>query len=385
MSEIAESSLDLPSLLREMARQKGSDLFVTVGAPVVMKVNGKMSPLTDRTNGLQPADARKLVLDAMNPEQRKQFEQTKECNFALSLKQTGRFRVSAFYQRNQVGMVVRRIETTIPTLEDLGLPTVVRDLAMSKRGIVIVVGATGSGKSTTLAAMLGYRNQNSYGHIITIEDPIEFVHRHGGCVITQREVGVDTESWDAALKNTLRQAPDVIMIGEVRTREGMEYAINFAETGHLVLCTLHANNANQAIERILNFFPDERKKQLLQDLSLNLRGIVAQQLVPRLRAEDGRKAILEVMLGEGYVQDLIKDGKIHDIKAAMQAGLEQGMRTFDRSLVDAYQAGEISYEEAMRHADSQNEVRLTIKLAGGHNMGEGGLAGLEMQENGRGR
>lgn len=340
----------------------------------MLKVNGKLSPMTQ--SGLQPAQARDMVLSSMNPEQRAEFEKTHECNYAIGLSGVGRFRVSAFFQRNQVGMVIRRIETNIPTLDELSLPPVLKDLAMAKRGIVLMVGATGTGKSTTLAAMIGYRNQHSSGHIITIEDPIEFVHRHIGCVVTQREVGVDTDNWDNALKNTLRQAPDVIMIGEVRTRESMDYAIAFAETGHLVLCTLHANNANQAIERILNFFPDERKKQLLMDLSLNLRGVVAQQLVPNPKG--GRKAILEILLGEGYIQDLIREGKVHEIKEMMKQGKDRGMQTFDMALVDAYNRGEVSYDDALRYADSQNEVRLALKLASG--VTSGSLSGLEIME-----
>lgn len=365
---------NLTDLLREAAEKKASDMFVTVGAPVMLKVNGKLSPMTK--TGLQPAQAQALVLSSMNPEQRAEFEKTHECNYAIGLSGVGRFRVSAFFQRNHVGMVVRRIETKIPTLEELSLPPVLRDLAMAKRGIVLMVGATGTGKSTTLAAMIGYRNEHSSGHIITIEDPIEFVHRHIGCVVTQREVGVDTDSWENALKNTLRQAPDVIMIGEVRTRESMDYAIAFAETGHLVLCTLHANNANQAIERILNFFPDERKKQLLMDLSLNLRGVVAQQLVPNPKG--GRKAVLEILLGEGYIQDLIREGKIHEMKDMMKQGKERGMQTFDMALVAAYKAGEVSYDDALRYADSQNEVRLALKLDEGVNSGS--LSGLEIME-----
>lgn len=374
MTEQPATELSLTDFLTVASQKKASDLFITVGAPVMLKVNGKLSPLTKK--GLMPHEARELVLSSMNPEQRAEFEKTHECNYAIGLPGIGRFRISAFFQRNQVGMVARRIESKIPTFEELSLPPTIRDLAMSKRGIVLVVGATGTGKSTTLAAMLGYRNQHSSGHIITIEDPIEFVHRHVGCVVTQREIGVDTDSWENALKNTLRQAPDVIMIGEVRTRESMDYAIAFAETGHLVLCTLHANNANQAIERILNFFPDERKKQLLMDLSLNLRGVVAQQLVPNPKG--GRKAILEILLGEGYVQDLIREGSIHEIKEMMKRGKEQGMQTFDMALVQAYHAGEIEYDDALRYADSQNEVRLNLKLSEG--VSSGGLAGLEILE-----
>jgi twitching motility protein PilU len=293
----------------------------------------------------------------------------------------GRFRVSCFYQRNQVGMVLRRIETRIPTVEELSLPAIIKTLAMTKRGIIIFVGATGTGKSTSLAAMIGYRNQNSTGHIITIEDPIEFVHKHEGCIVTQREVGIDTDSWEMALKNTLRQAPDVIMIGEVRTRETMEHAIAFAETGHLVLCTLHANNANQALDRILHFFPEDRRPQLLMDLSLNLKGVVAQQLIP---TPDGkaRKVAMEVMLGTPLVQDYIRDGEIHKLKEVMKESTNLGMRTFDQSLFELYQSGEISYEDALRHADSANEVRLRIKLAQGgdaHTLSQG-LDGVELLE-----
>jgi twitching motility protein PilU len=276
----------------------------------------------------------------------------------------GRFRVSCFYQRNQVGMVLRRIETQIPTLEELHLPPILKTLAMTKRGLIMFVGGTGTGKTTSLAAIVGYRNRNSTGHIITIEDPIEFVHRHEGCIITQREVGIDTDSWDNALKNTLRQAPDVILIGEVRTRETMEHAIAFSETGHLVLCTLHANNANQALDRIIHFFPEDRRSQLFMDLSLNLKGVVAQQLIPTPDGK-GRRVALEVMIGTPLVQDYIRDGEIHKLKDVMKESSNLGMRTFDQSLVDLYHSGEISYEDALRHADSANEVRLRIKLAKG--------------------
>jgi twitching motility protein PilU len=300
----------------------------------------------------------------MTPPQREEFEKTHECNFAIGVAGLGRFRVSCFYQRNQVGMVLRRIETKIPSVDELNLPPIVKSLAMTKRGIIIFVGATGTGKSTSLAAMIGYRNLNSTGHIITIEDPIEFVHKHEGCIVTQREVGIDTDSWDAALKNTLRQAPDVIMIGEVRTREGMDHAIAFAETGHLVLCTLHANNANQAMDRIINFFPEDRRSQLLMDLSMNLKGVVAQMLIP---TPDGkaRRVAMEILLGTPLVQDYIRDGEIHKIKDVMKESTNLGMQTFDQSLFVLYQSGEISYEDALRFADSQNEVRLRIKLAQG--------------------
>src|SRR5690606_33416745 len=291
------------------------------------------------------------------------------------------FRVSCFYQRNQVGMVLRRIETRIPTIEELNLPPIIKTLAMTKRGIIIFVGATGTGKSTSLASMIGYRNENSTGHIITIEDPIEFVHKHAGCIITQREVGIDTESWEAALKNTLRQAPDVIMIGEVRTREGMDHAIAFAETGHLVLCTLHANNANQAMDRIINFFPEDRRGQLLMDLSLNLKGVVAQQLIPTPDGK-GRRVAMEILLGTPLVQDYIRDGEVAKLKEVMKESTNLGMKTFDQSLFELYQAGEISYEDALRYADSANEVRLRIKLAQGgdaHSL-SAGLDGVSLSE-----
>ena len=358
------STIDFTSFLKLMAHQKASDLFITAGMPPSMKVNGRIAPITQTP--LTPQQSRELVLNVMTPQQREEFEKTHECNFAIGVANVGRFRVSCFFQRNQVGMVLRRIETKIPSIEELGLPPVIRQLAMTKRGIVLFVGATGTGKSTSLASMIGYRNQNSTGHIITIEDPIEFVHRHEGCIVTQREVGVDTDTWDNALKNTLRQAPDVIMIGEVRTRETMDHAIAFAETGHLVLCTLHANNANQAMDRMINFFPEDRRSQLLMDLSLNLKGIVAQQLIP---TPDGkaRRAALEVLLGTPLVQDYIRDGEIHKLKDVMKESTQLGMKTFDQSLFDLYQAGEISYEDALRFADSQNEVRLRIKLAQGGN------------------
>jgi len=373
------SSVDFTSFLKLMVHKKGSDLFVTAGIPPSMKVNGRIAPITQAP--LTPQVCRDMVLNVMTPSQREEFEKTHECQFAISLQGVGRFRVSCFYQRNQVGMVLRRIETRIPGVEELGLPPVVKTLAMTKRGLIMFVGATGTGKSTSLAAMIGYRNQNSTGHIITIEDPIEFVHKHEGCIITQREVGIDTDSWENALKNTLRQAPDVILIGEVRTRETMEHAIAFAETGHLCLCTLHANNANQALDRVLHFFPEDRRPQLLMDLSLNLKGVVAQQLVP---TPDGksRRAAMEILLGTPLVQDFIRDGEIHRIKEVMKESTNLGMRTFDQSLFELYQAGEISYEDALRHADSANEVRLRIKLAQGgdaHTLSQG-LDGVELME-----
>lgn len=373
------SSIDFSSYLKLMAHEKASDLFITAGVPASMKVHGKLVPIAQEP--LTPQQSRDLVLNVMTPKQREEFEKTHECNFAIGLAGVGRFRVSCFYQRNQVGMVLRRIESNIPTIEELNLPPVVKTLAMTKRGIVIFVGATGTGKSTSLAAMIGYRNKNSSGHIITIEDPIEFVHRHEGCIVTQREVGIDTDSWEAALKNTLRQAPDVIMIGEVRTREGMDHAIAFAETGHLVLCTLHANNANQAMDRIINFFPEDRRNQLLMDLSLNLKGVVAQQLIPTPDGK-GRRVAMEILLGTPLVQDYIRDGEIHKLKEVMKESTQLGMKTFDQSLFELYQAGEISYEDALRHADSANEVRLRIKLAQGGDARTlaQGLDGVEVAE-----
>jgi twitching motility protein PilU len=362
-----------------MTHKKASDLFITAGVPPSMKVHGRIGPITQ--NALTPQQSRDMVLNVMTPAQREEFEKTHECQFAISASGIGRFRVSCFYQRNCVGMVLRRIESKIPTIEELTLPPVIKQLAMTKRGIIIFVGATGTGKSTSLAAMIGYRNQNSTGHIITIEDPIEFVHKHEGCIVTQREVGIDTDSWDAALKNTLRQAPDVIMIGEVRTREGMDHAIAFAETGHLVLCTLHANNANQAMDRIINFFPEDRRGQLLMDLSLNLKGVVAQQLIP---TPDGksRRVAMEILLGTPLVQDYIRDGEVHKLKEVMKESTNLGMKTFDQALFELYQAGEISYEDALRYADSANEVRLRIKLAQGGDARtlSQGLDGVEVAE-----
>lgn len=373
------STIDFTSFLKMMAHQKASDLFITAGMPPSMKVNGKISPITQ--SPLTPQQSRDLVLNVMSPPQREEFERSHECNFAIGVAGVGRFRVSCFYQRNQVGMVLRRIETRIPTVEELSLPPIIKTLSMTKRGIIIFVGATGTGKSTSLAAMIGYRNLNSTGHIITIEDPIEFVHKHEGCIITQREVGIDTDSWENALKNTLRQAPDVIMIGEVRTREGMDHAIAFAETGHLVLCTLHANNANQAMDRIINFFPEDRRKQLLMDLSLNLKGVVAQQLIPTPDGK-GRRVAMEILLGTPLIQDYIREGEIHKLKEVMKESTNQGMKTFDQSLFELYQAGDISYEDALRYADSANEVRLSIKLAQGgdaHTLAKG-LDGVEVAE-----
>ena len=313
---------------------------------------------------LTPEQAKEMVHATMTEAQIQEYEAERECNFAIHSPLAGRFRVSAFYQRNFAGMVLRRIETEIPSIDDLMLPDAIKDLAMSKRGLIIFVGATGTGKSTSLASMIGYRNQNSKGHIITIEDPIEFVHEHRGCMVTQREVGVDTPSFEIALKNTLRQAPDVIMIGEIRTLQTMDYAVAFAETGHLCLATLHANNANQALDRIINFFPVDRHKQVWMDLSLNLRGMVAQQLVPTIDGK-GRRAAIEIMINSPLVSDLIRKGDVHALKEVMAKSSEQGMQTFDQALFNLYQEGQITYESALSSADSANDLRLLIKLSGG--------------------
>ncbi|WP_063573398.1 MULTISPECIES: PilT/PilU family type 4a pilus ATPase [Luteibacter] len=373
------SDFDFTSFLKLMVHKQASDLFITAGVAPSMKVQGRIVPITQ--SPLSAQQSRDMVLNVMTPAQREEFEKTHECQFAISASGVGRFRVSCFYQRNCVGMVLRRIESKIPTPEELNLPPVIKQLAMTKRGIIIFVGGTGTGKSTSLASMIGYRNQNSTGHIITIEDPIEYVHKHEGCIVTQRELGIDTDSWENALKNTLRQAPDVIMIGEVRTRETMEHAINFSETGHLCLCTLHANNANQALDRILHFFPEDRRSALFMDLSLNLKGIVAQQLIP---TPDGkaRRVAVEVLLGTPLAQDYIRQGEVHKLKELMRDSNQLGMRTFDQSLVELYHAGEISYEDALRHADSSNEVRLRIKLAQGgdaHTLSQG-LEGVEIDQ-----
>ena len=348
-------------LLRGMVAKKASDLFITAGFPPAFKVDGRMTPVSSQS--LTPVHTAELARAVMNDKQAAEFERTKECNFAINPPGIGRFRVNAFVQQQRVGLVLRTITTTIPRIEDLGLPEVLKDVVMTKRGLVIVVGATGSGKSTTLAAMIGYRNENSHGHIITIEDPIEYVHEHKNCLVTQREVGVDTESWEMALKNTLRQAPDVILIGEIRERETMEHAIAFAETGHLCLGTLHANSANQALDRVINFFPEERRAQLLMDLSLNLRGMISQRLIPRKDGK-GRAAAIEIMLNSPLISDLIFKGEVHEIKEIMKKSRELGMCTFDQALFDLYEAGYIGYEDAMRNADSMNELRLAIKLHG---------------------
>jgi twitching motility protein PilU len=348
-------------LLRAMVAKKASDLFVTAGFPPAFKLDGKMTPVSNQS--LTPQHTQELARSLMNDKQAQEFEGKKECNFAINPPGIGRFRVNAFVQQQRVGMVLRTITTTIPKMDDLGLPPVLKDVAMTKRGLVIMVGGTGSGKSTTLAAMIGYRNENSYGHIITIEDPIEYVHEHKNCLITQREVGVDTDSWEDALKNTLRQAPDVILIGEIRERETMEHAIAFAETGHLCMGTLHANSANQALDRIINFFPEERRAQLLMDLSLNLKGLVSQRLIP-LKDTKGRAAAIEILLNSPLISDLIFKGEVHEIKEIMKKSRELGMQTFDQALFELYEAGKIGYEDAMRNADSMNELRLAIKLHG---------------------
>lgn len=352
--------MDLDRLLVLMVEKGASDLFITAGVPPSIKLHGKVTPVT--TTPLSPEKTREICLSVMNERQRKEFMQTKELNFAVSARGVGRFRASAFFQRNLTGMVLRRIETQIPKVDELGLPEVIKELAMTKRGLVIFVGATGTGKSTSLAAMIGHRNRNSKGHIISIEDPIEFIHQHQGCVITQREVGIDTESFEVALKNTLRQAPDVILIGEVRSRETMDHAIAFSETGHLCLCTLHANNANQALDRIIHFFPADRHTQLWMDLSLNLKAVVAQQLIPTPDG-NGRRACLEVLLNTPLASDIIRKGNVHELKELMKRSNELGMQTFDQALYDLYDSGEITYEDALAHADSPNDLRLMIKLA----------------------
>ncbi len=352
--------MDIEKLLQLMLEKKASDLFITVGVAPSMKINGKMTPVA-RT-ALTEEHVKQIVLGTMDAEQKKEFLDKKELNFAIASKTAGRYRVSAFFQRNHMGMVLRRIETNIPRAEDLDLPDVLSDLIMEKRGLLIMVGATGAGKSTTLAALIGHRNRNSKGHIISIEDPIEFMHEHESCIITQREVGIDTESFDVALKNTLRQAPDVIMIGEVRSQATMEHALAFAETGHLCVCTLHANNANQALDRIIHFFPPERHDQLWMDLSLNLQAMVAQQLVPTPDG-NGRKACIEILINTPLISDMIRKGDVHGLKEQMSKSRELGMQTFDQHLYDLYKAGQITYEDALAHADSTNDLRLLIKLS----------------------
>ena len=351
--------MDFKGLLALMVQKKASDLFITAERAPTIKVDGTLREVSKTL--LTAEQSLKIVLSIMDQRQKNEFEKTKECQFAITVPDLGRFRVSAFTQRDSAGMVLRRIESDIPDAEDLNLPAVLKDLIMEKRGLIIFVGGTGTGKSTTLAALIKHRNQNSSGHIITIEDPIEFHHPHLRCIITQREVGIDTESYEVALKNTLRQAPDVILIGEIRTRETMQNAITFAETGHLCLSTLHANNANQALDRILHFFPDEMRDQLLMDLSLNLRGIVAQQLIKRADGK-GRYPAVEVLINTPLAKDYIRKGEIHKLKELMKESREHSMQTFDQALHDLYMAGKISYEDALNSADSRNEVRLMIKL-----------------------
>lgn len=369
--------MDIDRLLQVMVEKGASDLFITTGVPPSIKINGKVVPVT--TTKLSPEKCRETVLSVMTDSQRKDFVRDKELNFAISARGVGRFRVSAFYQRNLAGMVLRRIETNIPDIDQLDLPPIIKDISMTKRGLIIFVGGTGTGKSTSLAAMIGHRNKNSRGHIITIEDPIEFIHSHQGCIVTQREVGIDTDSFEIALKNTLRQAPDVILIGEVRSQDTMEYALTFAETGHLCLCTLHANNANQALDRILNFFPPERHDQLWLDLSLNLKALVAQQLI-RTPDGKGRHAAIEVLLNTPLAADLIRKGDVSALKPLMARSNELGMQTFDQALFKLFKANKITYDDALNSADSPNDLRLMIKLDSEHDfMSEAEKGGLSIE------
>ena len=349
----------MQELLKRVVEKIASDLFITANFPPAIKIDGEIRPQMERA--LTAEQSGMLVRAIMNDRQTKEFDATKECNFAIAPPGIGRFRVSAFVQQGQIGCVIRLINAKIPTFEELDLPSILKEVVLSKRGLVLVVGGTGSGKSTTLASMIGYRNDKTRGHIVTIEDPVEYVHQHKGCVITHREVGVDTESWHAALKNTLRQAPDVILIGEIRDRETMEYGIQFAETGHLVLATLHANSSNQALDRIINFFPEERREQLLMDLSLNIRALISQRLIPR-EAGTGRIAAMEIMLNSPLIQDLIFRGEVAKIKEVMSRSTRIGMKTFDQALFELYEQGHISYEDALRNSDSKNELRLRVKL-----------------------
>ena len=351
--------MEFDKLLKLVVEKGASDLFITAGKPPMLKIHGKL--YAAGKSALSPEQSRDIVRGVMNKDQRVDFERDHECNFAINTRGLGRFRVSAFYQRNLIGMVLRRIEVNIPTVSDLALPSIIEDLAMTKRGLIVFVGATGTGKSTSLAAMIGHRNEHSSGHIISIEDPIEFIHQHKGCIVTQREVGVDTDSFEVALKNTLRQAPDVIMIGEVRSRETMEHALTFAETGHLCLCTLHANNANQALDRIIHFFPSDRHTQVWMDLSLNMKAMVAQQLIPTVDGQ-GRNAAVEIMVNTPLMSDHIRKGEVHLLKELMSKSGEHGMQTFDQALYKLYQDGQVTYEAALQHADSPNDLRLMIKL-----------------------
>lgn len=350
-------------LLKLMVQKRGSDLFITAGYPPAIKVDGKITPQSNQA--LTPAHTQELARAVMNDKQSAEFEATKECNFAISPAGIGRFRANAFVQQSRVGLVLRTIPAKIPTFDELGLPQVLKDVAMAKRGLVIFVGGTGTGKTTSLAAMVDHRNENSYGHIITVEDPIEFVHPHKNCIVTQRELGIDTDGWEIALKNTLRQAPDVILMGEIRDRETMDYAIAFAETGHLCLATLHANSANQAIDRIINFFPEERRPQLLMDLSLNLKAMISQRLIP-LAQRKGRVPAVEIMLNSPLIADLIFKGEVAEIKEIMKRSRELGMQTFDQSLFQLHEEEIITYEDALRNADSVNDLRLQIKLNSKH-------------------
>ena len=350
----------MQDLLRRVVEKKASDLFITAGFPPAIKIDGEVRPQSERA--LTSEQSGVLTRAIMNDRQTKEFDATKECNFAIAPPGIGRFRVNAFVQQGNAGCVLRLINSKIPTVEELDLPPILKEVVLSKRGLVILVGGTGSGKSTSLAAMIGYRNETTRGHIVTIEDPVEYVHQHKSCVITHREIGVDTDSWHMALKNTLRQAPDVILIGEIRDRETMEYGIQFAETGHLVLATLHANSANQALDRIINFFPDERREQLLMDLSLNIRALISQRLIPREGGGGGRVAATEIMLNSPLIQDLIFKGEVAKIKEVMSRSTRLGMRTFDQALFELYETGYISYEDAIRNADSKNELRLRVKL-----------------------
>ena len=364
--------VDLLKLLQE---KDGSDLFITVGAPPMFKIHGDMTPVGSKPMSREQCE--EIVSAVMNEKQRGEFRETKECNFALSLSGVGRFRMNAYVQRGSPGLVARVITTEIPKLEDLGVPTSLYNIVMEKRGLVLMVGGTGSGKSTSLAAMIGYRNRNARGHIITIEDPIEYVHQHGQSLIMQREVGVDTDNWFAALKNTLRQAPDVILIGEIRDRDGMDYGIAFAETGHLCLATLHANNANQALDRIINFFPMDRRQQLLMDLSLNLKAIISQRLIPKIGG--GRVPAVEIMINTPLISDLVLKGEVHEIKPIMAKSRDLGMQTFDQSLFDLVVDGKVEAETALRYADSPNDLRLMLKLKGGNPFkDDGGPSGLEI-------
>jgi twitching motility protein PilU len=372
--EREQASRFMYDLLRLLVARSGSDLFISAAFPPAMKLNGKLTPVSEQP--LTPIQTQELARAIMNDKQAAEFDATKECNFAISLPGAARFRVNAFVQRDSVGMVLRPIATEIPKLDDLGLPPVLKDIAMTKRGLVLCVGGTGSGKSTSLAAMVDYRNENSQGHIITIEDPIEFLHRHKHCLVTQREVGGDTASYEIALKNTLRQAPDVILIGEIRDRDAMEYAIAFAETGHLCLSTLHANNTNQALDRIINFFPEERRPQLLMDLSLNLKAVISQRLIPRKDGK-GRAPAVEVLINTPLLADLIFKGKVHEIKDLIARSNELGMMTFDQALFNLLESGVISYEDALRNADAVNDLRLRIKLEGKAGKGRDLFQGAE--------